>query len=114
MIFAWMGTKVLFGLARWAWVLIALAALAGAVLWLQARERADDTANQEIGAVAQREGDLRETIKRTEQGNEARTEIERGLQTDDGHSAAVFEQCLRTARTPANCKRYELPGVQAD
>ena len=113
MIAHWLGAKALFGLARWAWLLIAAALLGAAVLWLNAREKADDQANQNIGAAVQREGDLRETIKRTEQGNAARTEIEEGVRRDDGRDAAVYDQCVRTARTPANCERF-LPLGQAD
>lgn len=106
MILQWLGAKALFGLARGVWVAIAVAALGAGVLWLNAREKADDEANQEIGATVQREGDLRETLDRTEQGNEARTEIEEGLRSDGSRDRAVYDQCVRTARTPANCERY--------
>lgn len=99
------------GLARWAWLLIVLAALAGAIWWLNAAEKADDKANQEIGATVEREKALTETIKRTEQGNEAREEIKRDV--DRGGGTVLYEQCLRTARTPANCERF-LPERQAD
>lgn len=112
MVFHWLGAKALFGLARWVWLAITLAALVAGILWLQAREEADDEANQEIGAQIQREGDLRETIKRTEQGNEARTEIENGV-VRSGGDRAVYDQCVRTARTPANCERF-LPEREAD
>lgn len=98
------------GLARWAWLLIALAALVGAVWWLNAAEEADDRANQEIGARKQREGDLRETIERTEQGNEAREQMREAIRTGD---PAAYDQCVRTARTPANCVRF-LPERSAD
>jgi hypothetical protein len=111
MLFAWLGTKA-FGLARGWWVLIALAALGGAILWLNAREEADDRANQDIGAAVQREADLRETIERTEQANDTRTEVREALARDDGRSRAVYDQCLRTARTPANCERF-LPSGEA-
>lgn len=100
------------GLARWAWLLIVVAAVAGLIWWLNAAEKADDKANQDIGAAVQREGDLRETIERTEQGNEARTEIEADVSRGGG--SVLYEQCLRTARTPANCERFLLPERQAD
>lgn len=104
-ILSWMGSKALFGLARWMWGGIALAALVGAFLWLQAREKADDKANQEIGATVQREGDLRETLKRTEQGNDAKEEIKR--EADAGNGAALYDQCLRGNRGGAeNCQRF--------
>lgn len=105
MIAAWLGTKAL-GLHRWIWLLALLAAIAGGILWLQAREEADDTANQEIGAKVQREGDLRKTIERAETANEARDDISRNRDN------ARYDQCLRTARTPANCERLRI--VQED
>jgi len=109
----WLAGKALFGMANWLWIPIAIAALSGGFLWLQAREQADDKANQEIGAKIQREGDLRTTLERTEQGNDAREEIEQDLQTDDGRSCTVYRQCVRTARTPANCVRF-LPEREKD
>ena len=110
----WLTAKALFGLARWAWLAIAAAAIVGAWLWLSAREQADDTANQNIGAAIQREGDLIETIERTGQANDARTEIERDLQTGDGRSAAAYAGCLSNDRNPANCDRYRVLDDEAD
>lgn len=112
-IISWLGGKALFGLYGWMWAGIAVAALTGGILWLQARENADDKANQEIGAGLQRESDLRKTLQRTEQGNDARSEIEQDLETNDGFSCTVYNQCLRTARTPSNCKRF-LPERETD
>jgi len=105
MIMAWLGTKAL-GLQRWVWVVVLLLATVGAYVWLTQAEEADDKANQEIGAKVQREGDLRETIKRAEKANEARDDISRDRDN------ARYEQCLHTARTPANCERLRV--VQAD
>lgn len=113
MIMAWLGAKALFGVARGWWLLAGIAALGAIALWLGAREAADDANNQEIGAAVQREADLRETIERTEEGHDARTEIREALGRADGRSRAVYDQCLRTARTPANCERF-LPGGAAD
>lgn len=105
MITAWLGAKAL-GLQRWIWIVALLVAAVGAYVWFTQAEKADDKANQEIGAKVQREGDLRETIKRAEKANEARDDISRDR--DD----ARYHQCLRTARTPANCERLRV--VQAD
>jgi hypothetical protein len=66
-------------------------------------EKADDQRNQEIGATVQREGDLRETITRTEKANEAREEIR---QVGPTGNRLRYDQCLRTARTPTNCERF--------
>ena len=71
-----------------------------------------DKQQQEIGASSQREGDLRETLNRTEKGNEARTQVQHDLQSG-GRSDALYAQCLRTARTPENCQRF-LPQRKAD
>lgn len=105
MITAWLGAKAL-GLQRWIWIVALLVAAVGAYVWFTQAEKADDKANQEIGAKVQREGDLRETIKRAEKANEARDDISRDR--DD----ARYHQCLRTARTPANRERLRV--VQAD
>lgn len=107
----WFAIKLL-GLPRWAWAVMAVALiLAGGLLWAKLAEDADDKANQEIGRTVEREKALAETIKRTEQGNEAREEIKRDV--DRGGGTVLYEQCLRTARTPANCGRF-LPERQAD
>ena len=89
---------------------IGLAVLVIALLWFLVRSH--DEKQREAGASAQREGDLRETINRTEQGNAARVEIQDAFKRDDGRSRAVYDQCLRTARTPENCQRF-LPEQQA-
>lgn len=55
---------------------------------------------EERGAVQQTAKNLEETVKRVETANEAREEI----RNDRGN--ARYDQCLRTARTPANCERF--------
>jgi Flp pilus assembly protein TadB len=106
---SYLATKFL-GLAR-GWWLLAVAALATALgLWLIAAERADDQANRRIGAAEQRQADLTATLERTEEAHAARAEIR---DQDHGRSPARYDQCLRTARTPANCERF-LPGGAAD
>ena len=85
-----------FGLAKGWWLLIAVAAL-GLIIWrINAAEKADDRANQEIGAAVQREGDLRETVTRVETPNEAAANVERD-------PVARRDGCLRHSRTPENC-----------
>lgn len=84
----------------WLWVaLAAIVLLVVAYFYLSAREEADDKRNQEIGGQIQREGDLRKTIERTEIANEARDDIR------SNRDRTRYDQCLRTARTPANCER---------
>ncbi len=95
MIFAWLTTRTL-GLARGWWLLGLVIALAVAVIWLRAAEDADDRRNQEIGAAAQRESDLRETLDRVKEANDA----ERKITADPDARRAG---CLRHSRTPENC-----------
>lgn len=106
MIYASLTAKKL-GLAKGWWVLIALAALVAGYVWLGAREEADDRRNQNIGAAVQREDDLRTTLERTNDASKARDDVRSDV---DG---ARYDQCLRTARTPANCERF-LSGSKAD
>lgn len=81
-----------------AMVLIALLWTLGAIF--AARESADDTNNQQIGAAVQREGDLHETIKRVEKADEILDQVRAP------GSRLRYDECLRSARTPANCQRF--------
>lgn len=89
---------------------LAVIALLGA-LWafLSAREKADDKANQQIGAVAEQSRAAVETIKRVETGNAAREDIR--APGSDG-DCVRYAQCVRSARpsAAANCARF-LPDV---
>lgn len=103
MIYAFL-TKTLLGAPRWLWLVIAFVLLlVAAAIWWTRSEEADDKANQEIGATVQREDDLRETLERTETGNEAREAIEQSGPAGDQRR---YDQCVRSARTPANCQRF--------
>lgn len=97
--------------ARRAIYSIGIVLLACLLIWLWLKGH--DEKQRQQGAQVQREIDLRETIHRTEQGNAAREEIHEALTRDDGRSAAVYDQCMQTARTPANCQRF-LPERPAD
>jgi hypothetical protein len=109
MIWSFLTARGALGLAKGLWVLILLAVLMGAVVWLRADENTDDRRNQELGATVEREKALTETIERTETANEAREEISR---PDDAGVRLRYDQCLRSARTPARCERF-LPGGSA-
>lgn len=105
MLFDFLG-KPLLGLARGWWILIAAIAITVAVAVINhAFDKVIENA-EEKGASEQREGDLRETIKHVEEGNEARNAI------SDPGSIAAYNQCLRTARTPENCKRFLPAGAK--
>lgn len=109
MIFGWLGAKGLFGLAKGLWVAIAVALVILAVVWLRADENADDKANQDLGVAKERSETQAETILTVEKANEAREEINRLGPVGD---VTRYNQCLRTARTSANCARW-LPHLQA-
>lgn len=101
MIGAWLGVKIL-GAARWIWgVLLIVAILVGLFIWQGHR----DEANKTIGATAQRETDLRETVDRTEKGNAARETISA---QDRAGACARYAQCVRSSRpnAAANCVRF--------
>lgn len=87
----------------WA-VLGALLAIGALVLWYRAAINDAASHGRTQGAQIQRDADLRETIKRVEQSNDTRQTIESEVRT--GAGGAAYRECLRTARTPANCERF--------
>lgn len=110
MIMHWLGTlsgwfRALPVGIKWLLVIWIIAAVLTLIIdgWM---DRTIQTA-VEAGAAEQRETDLRETIRNVEKANAARDEVHNDI---DG---ARYNQCLRTARTPANCKRF-LPARHAD
>lgn len=107
----WFAIKAL-GLPRYLWIVIAVVAVVTLGLWLAAIEKADDKSNQQIGRTEERLETTTEVLERTEQGNATRTEIERDVVRGSGD--VLYQQCLRTARTPANCERFlpERPAAE--
>jgi hypothetical protein len=111
MIWAFLSAKGFLGLAKGTWLLGAIVALIGAVVWLQARENADDKANQELGRTIEREEALTETIEQIEEAQDAREEIE--AEADRGAGDTLYRQCLRARNgTPELCQRF-LPSRPA-
>lgn len=102
MIWAWLTTKTLFGLARGAWVGIAAAALIAAALWLNAREAADDRQNREIGAQSAVIAGQRQTLDQLGDANDA----EANLRAGGERSADRYNECLRNSRNKPACERY--------
>ena len=97
MILAWIAAR------KWLLIIGAVIAIgAGYLLWLSNR----DAGNVEKGKTEQTVENLEETVNRVDQANEARDTI----RVDNGN--ARFDQCMRTARTPANCQRF-LPSGEA-
>ncbi len=102
--FNWLAARTALGLPRWAFVLIAIALIAFGIVHALATIGGtiaeNQTKQQQAGAASQRAQDLQTTLERTEQANVARTEIR------DPDGRARYDQCLRSARTPANCQRF--------
>ncbi len=86
---AWAIRYVLPGAA----VLLALIAFA---IWLSGVKH---DAKQE-GVIQERTGALVETVNQMEKASETRRKIA------DPLSSARYDECLRSARTPENCKRF--------
>ena len=89
---------------RWGWAALGLI-LALLAVWAWHNRQVSEAASEgrEKGAQQQREADLTETIERVETANETRQAIESEVRNGSGD--ALYRQCLRTARTPANCER---------
>lgn len=96
----WFAAKSLLGAPRWLLVLLAGAALAGAVGFLVTSVNRHDAVQREAGAAEQRAGDLGETVKRVETANEVRDQIRAP------GSRALYDECVRSARVPAYCERF--------
>ena len=90
---------------------VAALALIGGTVWYcneQVEERVEVA--EELGGEKERTKQFEQTIENVGKANEAREDIEEIGPTGD---AVRYRQCLRTARTPANCERF-LPAVPAD
>lgn len=83
-------------------IAIALILAAGAFMWLQSRERADDAANRQIGATEAVVAGQTQTLEQLESANVAEQELRAG----GDRSAERYRLCMQSARTPTNCLRY--------
>lgn len=75
---------------------LALALLGALWAFLASREKADDKANQAIGAAAEHSKAAEQTIHNAEKANAAAENVR--LNSD-----AARDECLHNARNPANC-----------
>ncbi|MCY1672123.1 hypothetical protein OVA07_14035 [Novosphingobium sp. SL115] len=100
----WLALRTAFGLPRWALIAAALLCAVLAILLMLDRigttAATSSKAQRDAGAASQRAQDLQTTLERTGDANAARAEIY------DPGSRARYDQCLRSARTPANCQRF--------
>ncbi|RKF23389.1 hypothetical protein D6851_02650 [Altericroceibacterium spongiae] len=112
---AFLTASGLLGLKNWIWIAIVAALIATAFVIVAIADNALDGAHATgvtQGATQQREGDLRETLERTERGNDAREKVEREAARGSGN--ALYDQCLRSNRGAAeNCLRF-LPEREGD
>lgn len=79
-------------------VAIGLLVIAG-VTALHVVDTLTETAEQK-GAVTERAEAQADIIKNVEKANEARTDVR------DPRSRAAYDECMRSARNPANCQRF--------
>lgn len=97
------------GISWQVWARLAALALVLGGVWY-CSEQVDERVEQAevIGATTERNVQLEQTIENVKKAEEAREDI-----TDPGPVGDLtrYNQCLRTARTPANCERF-LPSVQ--
>lgn len=84
------------------WFLIGAAALVLFVIVLIVLDNAGDQ-GEEIGRAEERAGRAEETIKRVEEAKDAKEEAEASGAAGDN---LRFNQCVRSSRTPENCKRF--------
>lgn len=98
-------------LNNWKWLLPAIAA-AGLFLMLKMEQAENERLNVELKHTKSELSIARQTITRIMEANNARNDIKEGVRNPAGNPVA-YDQCLRTARTPANCERF-LPSSPAD
>ena len=94
------------GVPKWQWLGLASIVVAGLITWALSAEKADDKANQELGATRIENKALETTLERVEKANEVRATTAPG-------DRSFYDECLRTARTPSRCERF-LPTGQND
>ena len=110
---AWTALKLFAKRLPWdVWAALgALAAMLALIVWYKASISEAAKEGYQQGKQEQREETLTTIIERAETANEVRETISGEVRAGSGND--LYAQCLRTARTPANCRRF-LPDVQAD
>ena len=93
----------------WKWIGAGLAALILIIAIPAFIDRAFDDASDK-GKLEERNEQLETVIQNKKDSDNASEEIEQLGPVGD---RVRYDQCLRTARTPENCKRW-LPDVQED
>jgi len=86
-----------------AWVIIAAVValgLWGAISWFTGTVEDARTDGVEQGVTTERAATQAEVIKNVEKANEARNDVR------DPRACAAYDECMRSARSAANCVRY--------
>ena len=98
------------GLSWQVYAAVAALALLGGTVWYCSEQIEDKVEQAEvIGRTEERNEQLERTLENVQKAEEARDEITDPSTTGD---RTRYNQCLRTARTPANCERMRI--VQED
>lgn len=98
------------GVPRYVWAIGVLAAIAAVWLWAARAEKADDEANQTIGAQGAVIEGQETTIEQVGKANDAGEEV----RNDRG--SARYDECLRSAAEGYTgfCERYRPIGAVPD
>lgn len=82
--------------------LVLVAAVIAFFTFADKKEQRIETKLEEKGVLKERSETQGETINRVKEANDVREEVNRN---DDAGARLRYEQCLLSARTPANCQR---------
>lgn len=90
------------GVPRYIWALLVIAALAAVVIWWTQAEKADDKANQTIGAQGAVIEGQQTTLEQIGEANDAGNDIRAD------RDSAKFDECVRSAAEgyAGYCERY--------
>ena len=88
-------------LAAWGFVVLMAAAIIGGVVWWF-NDTVDDARSDGVkaGVTAERVEAQGKVIENVQTANETRAAVR------DQRSRAAYDECVRSARNPANCERF--------
>lgn len=88
-------------LASWAFLVLLVAALIGAAIWWFT-DTVDDARSEGVkaGVTAERAEAQGKALENVQTANETRAAVR------DQRSRAAYDECVRSARNPANCERF--------
>jgi len=88
-------------LAAWSFLVLLVAALIGAAIWWFT-DTVSDARNDGVkaGVTAERAETQEKALENVQTANETRAAVR------DQRSRAAYDECVRSARNPANCERF--------